>query len=89
VEKTSVSTTTAVWFADHGYFTTVVSTNPTVSLSVMIHQEIPGDNLVPIEQVSNLCGLNINPTDAKDVFQSRLNNLMGQMGGILDGEPDP
>jgi arsenite/tail-anchored protein-transporting ATPase len=86
VGKTSVSTATAVWFADHGYSTTIVSTDPTVSLSAMFHQEIPGDYLVPIEQVSNLCGLNINPTDAKGVFQSRLNNLMGQMGGILGGD---
>ena len=76
VGKTSVSTATAVWFADHGYSTTIISTDPTVSLSAMFHQEIPGDNLVPIEQVSNLCGLNINPTDAKGVFQSRLNNLL-------------
>jgi arsenite-transporting ATPase len=86
VGKTSVSTATAVWFADHGYSTTIVSTDPTVSLSAMFHQEIPGDNRVPIQQVTNLCGLNINPTDAKGVFQSRLNNLMGQMGGILGGD---
>lgn len=86
VGKTSVSTATAVWFADHGYSTTIVSTDPTVSLSAIFHQEIRGDNLVPIEQVSNLCGLNINPTDAKGVFQSRLDNLMGQMGGILSGD---
>jgi arsenite-transporting ATPase len=86
VGKTSVSTATAVWFADHGYSTTIVSTDPTVSLSAMFHQEIPGDHLVPIQQVSNLCGLNINPTDAKGVFQTRLNNLMGQMGGILGGD---
>jgi arsenite-transporting ATPase len=86
VGKTSVSTATAVWFADHGYSTTIVSTDPTVSLSAMFHQAIPGDALVPIHQVSNLCGLNINPIDAKGVFQSRLNNLMGQMGGILGGD---
>jgi arsenite-transporting ATPase len=86
VGKTSVSTATAVWFADHGYATTIVSTDPTVSLSAMFQQEIPGDKLVPIEQVSNLCGLNINPTDAKGVFQARLNALMGQRGGILGGD---
>jgi arsenite/tail-anchored protein-transporting ATPase len=86
VGKTSVSTATAVWFADHGHSTTIVSTDPTVSLSAMFHQEIPGDNRVPIDQVSNLCGLNINPTDAKGVFQSRLNSLMGQMDGILGGD---
>ena len=85
VGKTSVSTATAVWFADHGYTTTIVSTDPTVSLSAMFHQEIPGDNLVPIEQVANLCGLNINPTDAKGVFQTRLNDLMGQMNGVFLG----
>lgn len=79
VGKTSVSTATAVWFADHGYETTIVSTDPTVSLSTMFHQEIRGDKVAPIHQVPNLCGLNINPTDAKGVFQSRLNNLMGQV----------
>ncbi|HMB22378.1 MAG: ArsA family ATPase [Chloroflexota bacterium] len=79
VGKTSVSTATAVWFADHGYETTIVSTDPTVSLSTMFHQEIRGDHVAPIHQVPNLCGLNINPTDAKGVFQSRLNSLMGQV----------
>jgi arsenite/tail-anchored protein-transporting ATPase len=79
VGKTSVSTATAVWFADHGYTTTIVSTDPTVSLSTMFAQEIRGDQLAPIRQVANLRGLNINPSDAKGVFQSRLNNLMGEV----------
>ncbi len=86
VGKTSVSTATAVWFADHGYKTTLVSTDPTVSLSAMFHQDIPGDSLVSIHQVPNLCGLNINPVDAKGVFQSRLNNLMGQVSGAFGGD---
>jgi arsenite/tail-anchored protein-transporting ATPase len=86
VGKTSISTATAVWFADHGYSTTIISTDPTVSLSAMFQQKIPGDDLVPIEHVKNLRGLNINPADAKGVFQTRLNNLMGQMGGILGGD---
>jgi len=86
VGKTTVSTATAVWFADHGYSTTIVSTDPTVSLSAMFHQDVPGDALVPIRQVSNLCGLNINPADAKGVFQARLNGMMGQMSGFLGEE---
>ena len=45
VGKTTVSTATAVWFADHGYRTTIVSTDPTVSLSAMFRQEIRGDQL--------------------------------------------
>jgi len=83
VGKTTISTATAVWFADHGYSTTIVSTDPTVSLSAMFHQDIPGSNIVPINQVSNLWGLNINPADAKGIFQARLNGMMGQMSVFL------
>lgn len=86
VGKTTLATATAVWFADHGYRTTVVSTDPTVSLSVMFGQQIGGEARVPIRQVPNLCGLNINPHDAKGVFQQRLNSVMGQMTGTFGGD---
>ncbi len=86
VGKTTLATTTAVWFADHGYKTTIVSTDPTVSLSAMFGQEIGGESRVPIRHVSNLCGLNINPNDAKGVFQKRLNSVMGQMTGTFGGD---
>lgn len=79
VGKTTLATTTAVWFADHGHKTTIVSTDPTVSLSAMFGQHIGGEEAVPIDNVPNLRGLNINPTDAKGVFQKRLDGLMGQM----------
>lgn len=79
VGKTTVATATAVWFADRGYKTTIVSTDPTVSLSVVFGQKVGGDAKVPIKHVSNLCGLNINPKDAKGVFQQNLDNLMGQI----------
>ena len=86
VGKTTLATATAVWFADHGYRTTIVSTDPTVSLSAMFGQEIGGEARVPIRHVSNLCGLNINPNDAKGVFQKRLNSVMGQMTGTFGGD---
>lgn len=86
VGKTTVTTATAVWFADHGYKTTIVSTDPTVSLSAMFDQEIGGDERVPIRHVANLCGLNINPKDAKGVFQKRLNTVMGQMTNTFGGD---
>ncbi len=86
VGKTTVATATAVWFADHGYRTTIVSTDPTVSLSAMFNQEIKGDARVPIRHVSNLCGLNINPIDAKGVFQRRLNSVIGQMTGTFGSD---
>lgn len=86
VGKTTLATATAVWFADQGYRTTIVSTDPTVSLSVMFGQAIGGDARVPIRHVANLCGLNINPNDAKGIFQQRLNGVMGQMTGTFGGD---
>jgi arsenite/tail-anchored protein-transporting ATPase len=78
VGKTTVATATAVWFADHGFKTAVVSTDPTVSLSAIFGQEIGGNTRIPIKHVSNLCGLNINPKDARGVYQRRLNNMTSQ-----------
>ncbi len=83
VGKTTVATATAVWFADHGFKTTVVSTDPTVSLSAMFGQEIGGNDRVPIKHVSNLCGLNINPKDAKGVYQRRLNSMTSQFANTF------
>ena len=86
VGKTTMATATAVWFADHGYKTTIVSTDPTVSLSAIFAQEIGGEAKVPINHVKNLCGLNINPNDAKGVFTSRLTGVIGQMSGTFGGD---
>ncbi len=86
VGKTTLATATAVWFADHGYRTTIVSTDPTVSLSAIFAQPIGGEAPVPIQIVPNLCGVNINPDDAKGVFQRRLNSVVGQMTGTFGGD---
>ncbi len=86
VGKTTLATATAVWFADQGYRTTIVSTDPTVSLSAMFGQQIGGRDRVPISHVPNLCGLNINPNDAKGVFQTRLNSVIGQMTGTFGSD---
>lgn len=86
VGKTTMATATAVWFADHGYKTTIVSTDPTVSLSAIFAQEIGGETRMPIHHVKNLCGLNINPNDAKGIFTSRLTGVVGQMSGAFGGD---
>ncbi|TSA31993.1 MAG: hypothetical protein D4R64_16880 [Porphyromonadaceae bacterium] len=86
VGKTTMATATAIWFADHNYKTTIVSTDPTVSLSAVFNQQIGGDREVPINHVPNLCGLNINPVDAKGVFQKRLNNMMSQISGTFGND---
>ncbi len=86
VGKTTVATATAVWFAERGYKTTIVSTDPTVSLSAMFGQQIGGETRAPIRHVPNLCGLNINPNDAKGVFQRRLNSVVSQMTGAFGND---
>ncbi len=86
VGKTTLATATAVWLADCGYETTIVSTDPTVSLSAMFGQEIGGRAPAPIRQVQRLCGLNINPADARGVFQQRLGELTGQISGSVGEE---
>lgn len=73
VGKTTMAAATATWFADHGYRTTIVSTDPTVSLSAIFHQPISGTTKTPILGVPNLHGININPEEASGVFQQRLN----------------
>jgi arsenite/tail-anchored protein-transporting ATPase len=59
VGKTTVATASAVWFADQGYRTTIVSTDPTGSLSVILGQHIGGSDRTPVSQVPNLRGLYI------------------------------
>ncbi len=86
VGKTTLATATATWFADQGKKTTIVSTDPTVSLSAMFAQPISGEKRVPIRHVPNLCGLNINPNDAKGVYTRRLNSMMAQMTGTFGNE---
>ncbi len=86
VGKTTLATATAVWLADSGYETTIVSTDPTVSLSAMFGQEIGGRAPAPIRQVQRLRGLNINPADARGVFQARLGDLTGQISGSFGEE---
>ncbi|MCX6155340.1 MAG: AAA family ATPase [Candidatus Kapabacteria bacterium] len=78
VGKTTMATSIAIWFAEHNYKTTIVSTDPTVSLSTVFQQEIGGEKKVDINLIPNLCGMNINPKDAKGVFQNRFNALASQ-----------
>ncbi len=86
VGKTTLATATATWFADQGFKTTIVSTDPTVSLSAMFDQPIGGEKRVPIRYVPNLCGLNINPSDAKGVYTQRLTGMMSQISSTFGNE---
>jgi arsenite-transporting ATPase len=87
VGKTTTATATAIWFADHGYDTTIVSTDPTVSLSVVLGQEIGGKERTEVRQVPNLRGLNINPKDSKGRYKSLFEHVMGAVNKEAEEEP--
>jgi len=86
VGKTTMAAATAVWMANAGYKTTIVSTDPTVSLSAIFHQRISATEKTEIAQVRNLWGININPSEATGVFQSRLSTTLGGLTNMLGGD---
>ena len=86
VGKTTMATATAVWMANTGYKTTIVSTDPTVSLSAIFNQEISAIEKTKILQVENLWGVNINPSEATGVFQKRLSGTLGGLTNMLGGD---
>lgn len=86
VGKSTIAAATALWYAELGYRTTIISTDPTVSLSALFDQKISEHLRTPIERVPNLCGLNINPKDARGLYQARLSNMMGQMTGAFGND---
>jgi len=86
VGKTTMASATAVWMANAGYKTTIVSTDPTVSLSAIFDQEISAAKKTKIKQVDNLWGVNINPSEATGVFQKRLSGTLGGLTNMLGGD---
>lgn len=86
VGKTTMAAATAVWMADKGYKTTIVSTDPTVSLSAIFHQEISAVEKTKINLVENLYGVNINPSEATGVFQGRLSKTLGGLTDTVGGD---
>jgi arsenite-transporting ATPase len=86
VGKTTAAAATAVWMANAGYRTTIVSTDPTVSLSAIFNQEISATEKTKIKQTDNLWGVNINPSEATGVFQKRLSGTLGGLTNMLGGD---
>ena len=86
VGKTTMAAATAVWLANAGYNTTIVSTDPTVSLSAIFHQEISATQKTKIKQVENLWGVNINPSQATGIFQKRLAGTLGGLTNMLGSD---
>ncbi|MGE5380831.1 MAG: ArsA family ATPase [Methylocystaceae bacterium] len=86
VGKTTMAAATAVWLADNGHRTTIVSTDPTVSLSAIFHQNISAVEKTKINTVPNLFAININPSEATGVFQTRLSNTLSGFNGAMGSD---
>jgi len=86
VGKTTMAAATAIWMANAGHNTTIVSTDPTVSLSAIFSQKISATEKTKIREVKNLYGININPSQATGIFQKRLSKTLGGLTSMLGGD---
>ena len=69
VGKTSSAAASALWAAEHGRETIVISTDPAHSLGDCFAQDISGGEVIPIKGVKNLYGMEINPQKAYEQYQ--------------------
>lgn len=70
VGKTSMACTTAVRYADEGKQTLIVTTDPASNLADVFEQEI-GHQVTPINGVTNLWAMEIDPDKATDEYKER------------------
>jgi arsenite/tail-anchored protein-transporting ATPase len=94
VGKTTCAGAMAVLSAEHGFRTLVLSTDPAHSLSDSFNQNLSGGDVIPIEGVEKLWGMEIDTEKGMNQFQDMLGSgaagsegqmasqLMGDMGGM-------
>ncbi|MCY3411905.1 MAG: ArsA family ATPase [Candidatus Heimdallarchaeota archaeon] len=63
VGKTSISASIAVALASRGQKTLIISTDPAHSLSDSLDQDISGGDIIKINMIDNLYGMEINPQE--------------------------
>jgi arsenite-transporting ATPase len=80
VGKSTMSCATAVWLAEKGYNTLLVTTDPAPNLSDIFGQEI-GARVTSITGVANLSSIEIDPDVASDEYRER---IIGPMRQLLD-----
>lgn len=94
--KTSCSAAAAIWAAEHGRKTLIISTDPAHSLSDSFDQHI-GPEIKKIKGVKNLYGLEIDPHKAFEDYKKNLEqgdfsepqaqSLLESMGGLTGMTP--
>jgi len=70
VGKTSMASTTAVYYAQQGKKTLIVTTDPAANLSDVFEQEI-GHKITKIDGMDNLFAMEINPDQATQEYKER------------------
>ena len=81
VGKTSCAASSAIWAAEHGRRTLVISTDPAHSLGDSLGMELPPGIPTPVEGVEKLYALEINPKANMTEFQGLTNvNPVEEMG---------
>lgn len=90
VGKTTCASSSAIWAAEHGRNTLVISTDPAHSLGDSLGIELPAGVPTPVEGIDNLTALEIDPK-ANMADYKGLTNVnpmeemgMGGMGGLMD-----
>lgn len=87
VGKTSCASSSAIWAAEHGRNTLIISTDPAHSLGDSLGMELAPGEPTPVTGVKNLTALEINPKTNMAEFQGITNmNPMEDlgMGGMMD-----
>ncbi len=80
VGKSTMSCATAVYLAEKGYKTLLVTTDPAPNLSDIFGQEI-GPKVTPINSVNDLSSIEIDPDVASEEYRER---IVGPMRVLLD-----
>ncbi len=80
VGKSTMSCATAIWLAENGYRTLLVTTDPAPNLSDIFNQKI-GSAVTSIRGMENLSAIEINPDDASEAYRDR---IVAPMKELLD-----
>lgn len=80
VGKTTTAAATALWLADSGWNTLLVSSDPAHSTSDALGIQL-SDQAEPVEGIDNLWGLELDPAQSMEAMLPKFSGALGKMGG--------